>query len=152
MDLLPRKAEQVTGLLFVSLFFLFTMIVSYMFLFWNSDECSKKNSDRVRGGKNDLDAGEVIDVMDYRYLSFHIKLHSFSFPSLCILCMECHFYIPLFIYLFIFRILVATWNVGGKSPPSYLNLEDWLHTSPPADIYVLGYISCQIFNCFSQKT
>ncbi|XAR58566.1 hypothetical protein NMG60_11014011 [Bertholletia excelsa] len=37
------------------------------------------------------------------------------------------------------RIFVATWNVGGKSPPSYLNLEDWLHTSPPADIYVLGF-------------
>lgn len=36
---------------------------------------------------------------------------------------------------------MATWNVAGKSPPSYLNLEDWLHTSPPADIYVLGYQS-----------
>ncbi|KAL0419874.1 UNVERIFIED_CONTAM: Type I inositol polyphosphate 5-phosphatase 4 [Sesamum radiatum] len=31
------------------------------------------------------------------------------------------------------------WNVAGKSPPSYLNLEEWLHTSPPADIYVLGF-------------
>ncbi|XP_057780883.1 type I inositol polyphosphate 5-phosphatase 4-like [Salvia miltiorrhiza] len=38
-----------------------------------------------------------------------------------------------------YRIFVATWNVGGKSPPSYLNLEDWLHTSPPADLYVLGF-------------
>ncbi|XP_020583993.1 type I inositol polyphosphate 5-phosphatase 4-like isoform X1 [Phalaenopsis equestris] len=38
-----------------------------------------------------------------------------------------------------YRIFAATWNVGGKSPPSYLNLEDWLHTSPPADIYVLGF-------------
>ncbi|XP_026664651.2 type IV inositol polyphosphate 5-phosphatase 7 [Phoenix dactylifera] len=38
-----------------------------------------------------------------------------------------------------FRIFVATWNVGGKSPPNYLNLEDWLHASPPADIYVLGF-------------
>ncbi|KAK8554791.1 hypothetical protein V6N13_093764 [Hibiscus sabdariffa] len=37
------------------------------------------------------------------------------------------------------RIFVATWNVAGKSPPSYLNLEDWLPTSPPADIYVLGF-------------
>ena len=37
------------------------------------------------------------------------------------------------------RIFVATWNVAGKSPPSYLSLEDWLHTSPPAEIYVLGY-------------
>ncbi|XP_042482154.1 type IV inositol polyphosphate 5-phosphatase 7-like isoform X1 [Macadamia integrifolia] len=38
-----------------------------------------------------------------------------------------------------YRIFVATWNVGGKSPPSYLNLEDWLHTSLPADIYVIGF-------------
>ncbi|KAL7151434.1 hypothetical protein ABFS83_04G031300 [Erythranthe nasuta] len=38
-----------------------------------------------------------------------------------------------------YRIFVATWNVAGKSPPSYLNLEEWLHTSPPADIYVLGF-------------
>ncbi|WJX78865.1 Type IV inositol polyphosphate 5-phosphatase 7 [Trifolium repens] len=38
-----------------------------------------------------------------------------------------------------YRIFVATWNVAGKSPPSYLSLEDWLHISPPADIYVLGF-------------
>ncbi|XP_076944376.1 type I inositol polyphosphate 5-phosphatase 4-like [Bidens hawaiensis] len=38
-----------------------------------------------------------------------------------------------------YRIFAATWNVAGKSPTSGLNLEDWLHTSPPADIYVLGF-------------
>ncbi|KAL3626076.1 Type I inositol polyphosphate 5-phosphatase 4 [Castilleja foliolosa] len=38
-----------------------------------------------------------------------------------------------------YRIFVATWNVAGKSPPSYLNLEEWLNTSPPAGIYVLGF-------------
>ncbi|KAK9083761.1 hypothetical protein Scep_030232 [Stephania cephalantha] len=38
-----------------------------------------------------------------------------------------------------YSVFVATWNVGGKSPTSHLNLEDWLHTSPPADIYVLGF-------------
>ncbi|XP_074572374.1 type IV inositol polyphosphate 5-phosphatase 7-like isoform X1 [Curcuma longa] len=38
-----------------------------------------------------------------------------------------------------YRIFVATWNVGGKSPPGNLNLDDWLHTSPAADIYVLGF-------------
>ncbi|KAG9133130.1 hypothetical protein Leryth_026348 [Lithospermum erythrorhizon] len=39
----------------------------------------------------------------------------------------------------IHRVFVATWNVAGKSPPNNLNLEEWLHTSPPADIYVLGF-------------
>ncbi|CAM8988367.1 hypothetical protein QQ045_006024 [Rhodiola kirilowii] len=38
-----------------------------------------------------------------------------------------------------FSIFAATWNVGGKSPHSNLNLDDWLHVSPPADIYVLGF-------------
>ncbi|XP_057958789.1 type IV inositol polyphosphate 5-phosphatase 7-like [Malania oleifera] len=38
-----------------------------------------------------------------------------------------------------YSVFVATWNVGGKSPPSNLNLDDWLHASPPADIYVLGF-------------
>nr|GEU80354.1 Toll/interleukin-1 receptor (TIR) domain-containing protein [Tanacetum cinerariifolium] len=34
---------------------------------------------------------------------------------------------------------LATWNVGGKSPSSKMNLNDWLHAAPPADIYVLGF-------------
>ncbi|KAL9227527.1 hypothetical protein vseg_003207 [Gypsophila vaccaria] len=38
-----------------------------------------------------------------------------------------------------YRIFVATWNVAGKSPPTNLNIEDWLHASPPADIYVIGF-------------
>ncbi|OEL36309.1 Type IV inositol polyphosphate 5-phosphatase 7 [Dichanthelium oligosanthes] len=38
-----------------------------------------------------------------------------------------------------YRIFASTWNVGGKSPPRGLNLDDWLHSSPPADIYVLGF-------------
>ncbi|XWS13677.1 hypothetical protein CRYUN_Cryun36dG0058900 [Craigia yunnanensis] len=38
-----------------------------------------------------------------------------------------------------YSIFVATWNVAGRSPPSNLNLDDWLHASPPADIYVLGF-------------
>ncbi|KAL3642003.1 Type IV inositol polyphosphate 5-phosphatase 7 [Castilleja foliolosa] len=36
-------------------------------------------------------------------------------------------------------IFVSTWNVGGKSPHSNMNLDDWLHSAPPADIYVLGF-------------
>uniref|UniRef100_A0ACD6A0L5 Uncharacterized protein n=1 Tax=Avena sativa TaxID=4498 RepID=A0ACD6A0L5_AVESA len=38
-----------------------------------------------------------------------------------------------------YRIFVATWNVGGRAPPCSLALDDWLHVSPPADIYVLGF-------------
>jgi len=38
-------------------------------------------------------------------------------------------------------IFVATWNVAGRSPPEDLNLDEWLHSSAPADIYVLGCVS-----------
>ncbi|GMI95973.1 COTYLEDON VASCULAR PATTERN 2 [Hibiscus trionum] len=38
-----------------------------------------------------------------------------------------------------YSIFVATWNVAGRSPPGNLNLEDLLHASSPADIYVLGF-------------
>ncbi|KAJ8563560.1 hypothetical protein K7X08_032012 [Anisodus acutangulus] len=38
-----------------------------------------------------------------------------------------------------YRIFVSTWNVGGESPPNNLNLDECLHSSPPADIYVLGF-------------
>ncbi|CAN6478112.1 unnamed protein product [Victoria cruziana] len=38
-----------------------------------------------------------------------------------------------------FRIFVATWNVGGKSPHSGLNLEDFLQVEGSSDIYVLGF-------------
>ncbi|KAL7123996.1 hypothetical protein ABFS83_14G018900 [Erythranthe nasuta] len=38
-----------------------------------------------------------------------------------------------------YSIFVSTWNVGGKSPQSNMNLDDWLHSAPPADIYVLGF-------------
>ncbi|XP_051128066.1 type IV inositol polyphosphate 5-phosphatase 7-like [Andrographis paniculata] len=38
-----------------------------------------------------------------------------------------------------YSVFVSTWNVGGKSPPNSMNLDDWLHAAPPADIYVLGF-------------
>ncbi|XP_022740048.1 type I inositol polyphosphate 5-phosphatase 5-like [Durio zibethinus] len=38
-----------------------------------------------------------------------------------------------------FRIFVATWNVGGKTPNSDMNLEDFLLMEGSADIYVCGF-------------
>ncbi|THU61808.1 hypothetical protein C4D60_Mb07t27170 [Musa balbisiana] len=67
-----------------------------------TEQMNKKNMDRVRRRRSDVDSAQATDVHDY-------------------------------------RIFVSTWNVGGKSPPKNLNLEEWLHASPPADIYVLGF-------------
>ncbi|CAK9320605.1 unnamed protein product [Citrullus colocynthis] len=38
-----------------------------------------------------------------------------------------------------FRIFVATWNVGGKTPNNGINLEDFLLVEDSADIYVIGF-------------
>ncbi|KAK3138161.1 hypothetical protein QOZ80_5AG0365310 [Eleusine coracana subsp. coracana] len=37
------------------------------------------------------------------------------------------------------RICVGTWNVGGICPPTDLDIQEWLDTEEPADIYVLGF-------------
>ncbi|XP_056842593.1 type I inositol polyphosphate 5-phosphatase 1 isoform X2 [Raphanus sativus] len=36
------------------------------------------------------------------------------------------------------RICAGTWNVGGRVPPADLDIDGWLDTLEPADIYVLG--------------
>ncbi|KAL9451104.1 hypothetical protein AB3S75_012787 [Citrus x aurantiifolia] len=38
-----------------------------------------------------------------------------------------------------FRVFVATWNVGGKTPHSGLNLDDFLQVDGQSDIYILGF-------------
>ncbi|OVA20435.1 hypothetical protein BVC80_1209g20 [Macleaya cordata] len=38
-----------------------------------------------------------------------------------------------------FRVFVATWNVGGKTPHSGLKLDDFLQVEHQSDIYVLGF-------------
>lgn len=90
--------------------------------------------DRVRRGKIDHEASQVTDVNNYKYAAYALVLFSWT-----IYIIETAVLSPSFYFSRGHRIFVATWNVAGKSPPSYLNLEDWLQTSPPADIYVLGY-------------
>eukprot|EP01018_Ginkgo_biloba_P002043 Gb_02287 [translate_table: standard] len=38
-----------------------------------------------------------------------------------------------------YRLFVGTWNVAGITPPSNLDLEDWLNTKEKSDIYVIGF-------------
>ncbi|KAL1333372.1 hypothetical protein HN51_062197 [Arachis hypogaea] len=37
------------------------------------------------------------------------------------------------------RITVGTWNVAGRLPSKDLEIEDWLCTEEPADIYIIGF-------------
>ena len=110
-------------------------------LYFNAERAKRRHSDRMRRGRIDRDAAPVTDVHNYRYASCYCTL-------LCLIIgAPCPYYFSHIqnncysIELFFspaYRIFAATWNVAGKSPPSYLSLEDWLHSSPPADIYVLG--------------
>lgn len=118
-------------------FLLFKTLLT-MFLdfspFESTDRSSRRNSDRARRSKIDLDASLVPDVHNYRFLQILIHSGVVNLPA----------FIKQLVWILSFscehRIFLATWNVAGKSPPSYLNLEDWLHASPPADIYVLGLV------------
>ncbi|KAL9245731.1 hypothetical protein vseg_019349 [Gypsophila vaccaria] len=38
-----------------------------------------------------------------------------------------------------YRIFVGTWNVGGRTPTSELNLDDFLHVEGSSDIYIVGF-------------
>ncbi|CAL0331195.1 unnamed protein product [Lupinus luteus] len=37
------------------------------------------------------------------------------------------------------RITIGTWNVAGKFPCKDLEIEEWLSTEEPADIYIIGF-------------
>ena len=36
------------------------------------------------------------------------------------------------------RVTVATWNVAGRIPNEDLEINDWLCTDDPGDIYIIG--------------
>lgn len=95
------------------------------------EKWSKKNANRRNRSKIDLDAAQVRDVDNYRFVKHFVRFRIFFNVNMLLI---------LYWFRKCYRIFVATWNVAGKSPTSGLNLEDWLHTSPPADIYVLGLV------------
>lgn len=37
-----------------------------------------------------------------------------------------------------FRVAIGTWNVAGRPPFEDLEIDDWLCTEEPADVYILG--------------
>lgn len=78
-----------------------------------------------------LDHPRIIDVQNYRYIPFLLFY-------LLLKKKEAMFKFSLVSLFSVSSIFVATWNVAGRSPPNTLNLDDWLHSSSPADIYVLG--------------
>ena len=93
------------------------------------------NTDRIRRVREYLEHPRIIDVQNHRS-----SLTDSTFPPcLLLLPVTSSFELRHICSIGYNSVFVATWNVGGKSPPSNMNLDDWLHASPAADIYVLGY-------------
>jgi len=44
----------------------------------------------------------------------------------------------------IFRVTIGTWNVAGILPCNDLEIEGWLCTEEPSDIYIIGLV-CFIY-------
>lgn len=67
----------------------------------------------------------------------------FFFLFLCLRCLSATFLCCVLTLMYVFdvaRICVGTWNVGGRVPPKDLDIDGWVDTIEPADIYVLGYV------------
>jgi type I inositol polyphosphate 5-phosphatase IP5P1/2 len=39
--------------------------------------------------------------------------------------------------------MIGTWNVAGQTPNEDVDLDQWLCTQEPADMYVLGWVPSQ---------
>ena len=48
----------------------------------------------------------------------------------------------------IFRVTIGTWNVAGILPCNDLEIEGWLCTEEPSDIYIIGLVCfIYLFHC-----
>lgn len=107
-----------------------------LMLSWGFTEKLSKNwEQQARQRRMNYENPRIIDVQNYRYFYIYNTHNIFT----CILCLSTDL-----VLITLSSIFVATWNVAGRSPPSDLNLDEWLHSSAPADIYVLGYVSKNI--------
>lgn len=44
------------------------------------------------------------------------------------------------------RVTIGTWNVAGRQPYEDLDIDDWLCTQEPADIYIIGCVFHTLVN------
>lgn len=42
------------------------------------------------------------------------------------------------LYYVVCRVTIGTWNVAGRVPNDDLDIEDWLCTQEPSDVYIIG--------------
>ncbi|CAN6346056.1 unnamed protein product [Urochloa humidicola] len=86
---------------------------------WKREPC---NEERVLGGLGASTTGDGMNDVPYRLRSCRSEILRSQYIDVKEL-----------------RVCVGTWNVGGRFPPSDLNIEEWLDMKEPADIYVIGF-------------
>ncbi|TKW26180.1 hypothetical protein SEVIR_3G169700v4 [Setaria viridis] len=86
---------------------------------WKHELC---NEDRILGGLGASTTGDEMNDVPYRLRRHRSEILRSQYVDVNEL-----------------RICVGTWNVGGRFPPSDLNIEEWLDMEEPADIYVIGF-------------
>lgn len=42
------------------------------------------------------------------------------------------------LHLVVSSVTIGTWNVAGRHPDEDLEIDDWLSTEEPADMYIIG--------------
>ncbi|XP_066366939.1 type I inositol polyphosphate 5-phosphatase 1-like isoform X5 [Miscanthus floridulus] len=80
------------------------------------------NEERILGGLGASTAGDEMNDVPYRLRRHRSEIVRSQYVDVREL-----------------RICVGTWNVGGRFPPSDLDIEEWLAMEEPADIYVIGF-------------
>ncbi|CAL5095989.1 unnamed protein product [Urochloa decumbens] len=86
---------------------------------WKHELCNKE---RILGGLGASTTGDEMNGVPYRLRSCRSEILRSQYVDVREL-----------------RVCVGTWNVGGRFPPSDLDIEEWLDMEEPADIYVIGF-------------
>ncbi|KAJ8754429.1 hypothetical protein K2173_002880 [Erythroxylum novogranatense] len=101
-----------------------------------SDASSAGYALRHRRGKSETLRVQYINNKDVRF--------GCGFPTPKHLTLKIHPYVLIIkrgctMIGYICRVTVGTWNVAGRLPQEDLNIDDWLCSDEPADMYIIGF-------------
>ena len=104
-------------------------------VFTGSDTASKGHQSRHRRGKSETLRVQYINTKDVR---FGFLPGFYAFATLLENLLTVVLTRITWGTWFVCRVTIGTWNVAGKSPVEDLDIDDWLCTVEPADMYIIG--------------
>lgn len=103
-------------------------------MFIGSETPSKGYQFRHRRGKSETLRAQYINTKDIRLGSQLFMLCTISLEVLITVYMLTEW----MRHLFLHRVTIGTWNVAGRLPDEDLQIDDWLCTKEPSDMYIIG--------------